>query len=196
MSAWINKQIKRRGFSLIELLIVVAIIGVLSTIGIPTFKKLVAKSKKSEAKVSLGGLYTVETAFLTEYAAYGNVLSAIGYDDPKNSYYTTGFMSSACVSSSYAPSTGTGYTAINAAIPTYSTNAITRYTSTTAPTACPTSSTMATDGSTFTASASGPISSGASGNATATGNACGTTCQDVWTMDQARVLSNTLDGAY
>ncbi|MBY0370262.1 prepilin-type N-terminal cleavage/methylation domain-containing protein, partial [bacterium] len=69
----------RRGFTLVELLIVVAIIGVLSTIGVPTFKRMIQKSKKAEAKVGLGGLYTTEAAFFAEYNGYGNNLAKMGY---------------------------------------------------------------------------------------------------------------------
>ena len=61
-----NRRSKQTGFTLVELLIVVAIIGVLSTIGVPTFKRMIQKSKKSEAKVNLGGLYTAEQAFFAE----------------------------------------------------------------------------------------------------------------------------------
>src|SRR5688572_23908334 len=96
--ARLKRAAKDRGFTLVELLIVVAIIGVLSTIGVPTFRKMVTKAKKSEAKVALGGLYTVESAFYTEYNVYGNHLPKVGFEleGGKNRLYTVGFPPSNC----------------------------------------------------------------------------------------------------
>ncbi|WP_414645174.1 type IV pilin protein, partial [Candidatus Deferrimicrobium sp.] len=48
----------KKGFTLIELMIVVAIIGILAAIAIPNFLRFQAKSKQSEAKTNLGGIFT------------------------------------------------------------------------------------------------------------------------------------------
>lgn len=89
------------GFSLIELMIVVSIIGVLATIGIPLFKSYLLKAKMGEAKVMLGAIYTAEKAFYAEHEAYGNRLDMIGIDTSKPAtglIYSTGFpISSGCV---------------------------------------------------------------------------------------------------
>ena len=50
----------KKGFTLIELMIVVAIIGILAAIAIPNFLRFQAKSKQSEAKTNLGGIFTAE----------------------------------------------------------------------------------------------------------------------------------------
>jgi type IV pilus assembly protein PilA len=66
----------RKGFTLIELMIVVAIIGILAAIAIPNFLKFQAKSKQSEAKTNLKGIYTAETGYFGEknaYAGFSNV---------------------------------------------------------------------------------------------------------------------------
>jgi prepilin-type N-terminal cleavage/methylation domain-containing protein len=95
------RKAKQYGFTLVELLIVVAIIGVLSTVGIPSFRRMVQKSKKSEAKVNLGGLYTAEQAFFSEYGAFGTNLARMGFQidgNPANLMYTVGFVTAACAS--------------------------------------------------------------------------------------------------
>jgi type IV pilus assembly protein PilA len=65
----------KKGFTLIELMIVVAIIGILAAIAIPNFLKYQAKSKQSEAKVNLKGIFTSETAYFSEQNTYGSFAS-------------------------------------------------------------------------------------------------------------------------
>jgi type IV pilus assembly protein PilA len=62
----------KKGFTLIELMIVVAIIGILAAIAIPNFLKFQAKSKQSEAKSNLGAIYTGEISYYGEANRYGN----------------------------------------------------------------------------------------------------------------------------
>ena len=61
----------KKGFTLIELMIVVAIIGILAAIAIPNFLKFQAKSKQSEAKTNLGAIFTGQLSFFGEQNAYG-----------------------------------------------------------------------------------------------------------------------------
>ena len=62
----------KKGFTLIELMIVVAIIGILAAIAIPNFLKFQAKSKQSEAKSNLSAIFTGQTAYYGEYNNYSN----------------------------------------------------------------------------------------------------------------------------
>ncbi len=61
-----------KGFTLIELMIVVAIIGILAAIAIPNFLKYQAKSRQAEAKTNLGGVFVAETSYFGEQARYGS----------------------------------------------------------------------------------------------------------------------------
>jgi type IV pilus assembly protein PilA len=71
---FINKA--RKGFTLIELMIVVAIIGILAAIAIPNFIRYQLKSKTAETKTVMGGIKTSNEAFRAEYDNYAAPISS------------------------------------------------------------------------------------------------------------------------
>ena len=61
---------KHSGFTLIELMIVVAIIAILAAIAIPNFIKFQMKSRQSEAVILMAGLYDAEIAFYAKNSVF------------------------------------------------------------------------------------------------------------------------------
>jgi len=62
-----QKMRNRKGFTLVELMIVVAIIGILAAIAIPNFLQFRLKAKTSEAKSNLGAIRSTEVAYFAEW---------------------------------------------------------------------------------------------------------------------------------
>jgi type IV pilus assembly protein PilA len=85
---------KNRGFTLIELMIVVAIIGILAAIAIPNFIKFQARSKQGEAKANLKAWFTTERAFLQEKDRYEEDIKIIGYAPERGNRYAYYFAQS------------------------------------------------------------------------------------------------------
>ncbi|HEY5443844.1 MAG TPA: prepilin-type N-terminal cleavage/methylation domain-containing protein [Pyrinomonadaceae bacterium] len=79
-----------KGFTLIELMIVVAIIGILAAIAIPNFLQYQLKSRQSEAKTNLGAIKTSEVAFQAERGCFVGV-AAEGVVAPAGGTKTTPF---------------------------------------------------------------------------------------------------------
>jgi len=69
------------GFTLIELMIIVVIIGVLATIAVPTYNDYVVNSRRSEGKSALQEAMNRQERFYTTNNAYTDNMTNLGYDN-------------------------------------------------------------------------------------------------------------------
>lgn len=72
----------RAGFTLIEMMITVAIIGILAAIAIPAFQNYQHRSKRSEAMSNLVSIARAEKAYRAEYNVFVPVLAAQPFSGP------------------------------------------------------------------------------------------------------------------
>jgi type IV pilus assembly protein PilE len=71
---------KLNGMSLIEILIVLAIVGILLSMAVPKFMKLIGRSKSLEAQTQLKYLVDLQTNFFYINSKYSNSLNEVGFE--------------------------------------------------------------------------------------------------------------------
>lgn len=76
---------EKRGFSIVELMIVVGVVSVLATLAVPTYHDFQAKAKQMEAKTALSHMANLQDAYYLEHGHYGS-LRQIGWSISGNEY--------------------------------------------------------------------------------------------------------------
>lgn len=87
---------KKRGFTLIELMIVIAIIALLSMVAVPQMLRYVAKAKRAEAYAFLSSLASAQKAHFAEHGVYATTFggaTGLAWKPEGNHAYTYGFSS-------------------------------------------------------------------------------------------------------
>jgi type IV pilus assembly protein PilE len=108
----------KKGFTLLELIVVIIIIGILGTIGFTQYTKVVEKGRSAEAKVILGQIRSSEEAYKLENGDYTATLANLAVETPTSctsshyfSYTTTDAVATAtrCTADGKTPDYGTAY---------------------------------------------------------------------------------------
>ena len=86
----------KKGFTLIELIVVIIIVGILASVGMTQYTKVVEKGRAAEARLILGSLRTAEVAENMESGTYKDV-AGLGVSAPTGCT-TTHYFSYACAS--------------------------------------------------------------------------------------------------
>lgn len=77
---------EKQGFTLIELMVVIVIMGILAAIGVPKLFGMVAKSKAAEVGPAAGTYVHQQDVYIVEKSEIGN-FNAIGYEEPSSGVF-------------------------------------------------------------------------------------------------------------
>ncbi len=103
----ILKKRRLAAFSLIELMVVVAIIGILAALALPRFRIFQAKAKQSEAKSNMQTIYALEESAFADKGAYVG-LTPMGQGVNCANSSALGFVLTGCATSNYTYSVTIG----------------------------------------------------------------------------------------
>lgn len=88
-----------RGFTLVELMIVVAIAGLLASIALTGLMRVQARAKVAEARLNLRAIHVAERSYFAERETYTSSVRALGFSPERGNryYYQVGDSAQSCI---------------------------------------------------------------------------------------------------
>ena len=77
----------RRGFTLIEIALVLVLIGILAAMAISTYRMMTNKARMTQAKTVLGHLTKTEATYFSDHDRYTDNIVLLDFDPVKYDYY-------------------------------------------------------------------------------------------------------------
>ena len=90
MRRYLQRWKENKGFSLVELMVAVGIIGVMSTIAVPRYQEFRAKAAQAEAQATLSSIYTLQQLYFTENDEYATAATVALLKSKLNYQVSTG----------------------------------------------------------------------------------------------------------
>ena len=84
------KNTQQSGFSLVELMVVVAIIGILASVAAPRFSTFQARARQAEPRGNLNGVYLAVQSYVANYGAFPDIASATNPETASIGFGITG----------------------------------------------------------------------------------------------------------
>lgn len=98
-----SRHTSAAGFSLIEIMVVVAILGILASMGVASLTNMAERARQNQAKSHLSQLYSALRSFHSEWAQYYGDWRNLAVEINGELYYRVGFGSGAGATSLTAP---------------------------------------------------------------------------------------------
>ena len=110
----------KKGFTLLELIVVIIIIGILGTLGFTQYVRVVEKGRTAESKTLLGQMRSAQEAYKLEYGSYTATIGNLAVESPTTTCTTTHYFvystdatagtATRCIASGKAPNSSAVYT--------------------------------------------------------------------------------------
>ncbi|MCM8821227.1 MAG: prepilin-type N-terminal cleavage/methylation domain-containing protein [Candidatus Omnitrophica bacterium] len=103
-----KRKFIEKGFTLVELMVVVIIVGILASVAVPIYRANIKKAMASEGAALLGSVLTAQRIYYAENNTYTTTKTNLGVDTLGNKYFTDYTVSSADANGFTATTSGTG----------------------------------------------------------------------------------------